>query len=107
MKKAKYIFLFLTTVLFLLFIGLYLTQAFGYYEFESGRKSTLTENAIRRFERDVKAGKEINVKDYLEEEKNYNNSLSTASIKVSNLLERGFNLFMNGLFNEVNKLTQS
>lgn len=107
MKKAKYVFIFFITVLFLLFIGLYLTQAFGYYEFDSGRKSALTESAIKRFEQDLKDGKEINVKDYLEEEKNYNNSLSTASIKISNALERCFNLFMNGLFNEVNKLTES
>lgn len=75
----------------------------GYYEYTESKKSTLTEDAIKRFEEDVSAGKKISAKDYLSEEKNYNNNLSHIGMKISNYIEKGFNKIMNSIFQEVNK----
>ena len=90
--------------LFILFLGLYITQAYGYYEFTSNKKNVLTEKAISKFEKDLKEGKDITVTDYLEEEKNYNNNLTKASLMLSNGIEIIFNKIMNEVFNDVNNL---
>lgn len=103
--KAKNIFRFSVLVLFTLFICLYITQALGYYEFTNAKKTTLTRDAMEKFERDIQSGKKIDVKDYLEEEKNYNNFLSKTSITISNTIEKTFNTIMNALFNEMAKAT--
>ena len=54
MKGAKYLFIFIFTSYFLLFIGLYTAQGFGYYDFESSKKKTLTANAMKKFDEDIK-----------------------------------------------------
>ena len=94
------------STLFLLFLGLYITQALGYFEFKNNKKTALTNSAIKKFEEDVKKGKKIDAKDYLEEEKNYNNLLSKTSINISNAIEAGFNYLINNLFNEISKVTK-
>lgn len=91
--------------LFSLFLCLYVTQALGYYEFTNYKKTTLTNKAIERFEEDVKSGKKIDAKDYVEAEKNYNNLLSRTSLTISNTIEKTFDMLMNCLFNELSKVT--
>ena len=43
---------------------LYFGQATGYYEYKNNQKTTLTEESIKRFEQDIKDGKDINVSNY-------------------------------------------
>ncbi len=105
--KGKNIFIFIFMTLFLLFIGLYITQAFGYYEFTNYKKSTLTDAAIKKFEQDVKNGKEIKATNYIEKEKNYNNLFSNVSLSLSNSISSFFNMVMNNMFNELDKLVSS
>ena len=105
--KAKNVFILLFSCLFILFISLYVTQATGYYEFSNAKKSTLTNEAIKKFEQDVKEGKEIAAKNYLEEEKQYNNKISKASLTLSKTIEKSFNFIMNRLFNEINSVVSS
>lgn len=103
--KYKHIVRFTILVLFLLFVGLYITQALGYYEFTNAKKTTLTNSAIERFEKDVKEGKALDAKDYVEEEKHYNNKLSRLSLTISSTIEKSFSFVMNTLFNELAKAT--
>ena len=105
--KDKNIIRILGITLIVLFLSLYITQMSGYYEYTESKKTTLTEDAIKRFEADVSAGKKINAKDYLSEEKNYNNNLSHIGMKISNYIEKGFNKIMNSIFQEVNKAVNS
>ncbi|MBO5138604.1 MAG: hypothetical protein J6B89_03080 [Bacilli bacterium] len=100
--KAKNIFIFIFSVLFILFISLYVTQATGYYEFNNSKKTTLTNDAIKKFEKDIKEGKQISAKNYLEGEKEYNNKISTTSLKISKTIEKSFNYLMGKLFEEIN-----
>ena len=71
MGKYKKVFELFGCVILLLFLGVYFGQATGYYRFAENRKTTLTEEAIQRFEADVREGKEIIASNYLIKEKNY------------------------------------
>ncbi len=104
-KKNIVRFLFLT--IFLLFLCLYIGQAQGYYEITSYQKKVLTEDAIERFEKDVKEGKLVEAKNYLEEEKVYSNSLNKMGMTASNTIEKIFNKTMSYIFKEVNKAVNS
>lgn len=88
-------------VVIILFLVLYIGQATGYYKIAENRKVALTEDAIRRFEEDVSAGKKIVASNYLVKEKNYNNNISILCIKVSQIIEKGFDKVMNYIFNEL------
>ena len=86
------------------FLGIYFGQATGYYKFAENRKTTLTEEAIERFEADVKEGKEIIASNYLIKEKNYNNNISFLCMKISSFIEKSFNRFMNLVFKELEEV---
>ena len=88
-------------ILVILFLGLYISQMTGYYQYTESKKTTLTKDAIKRFEEDIRNGKEINAENYLEQETDYNNKLSTLGMKISRLIEKGFNKVMNSIFNEI------
>lgn len=75
-------------ILLIFFLALYLSSYnTSYYE----NKNILTEEAIKRFEKDLKEGKKINVNNYIEKEKNYNNKVSTYTLKLSNLIDKCIN----------------
>ena len=75
-------------ILLIFFLALYLSSYNTYY-YEN--KNILTEDAIKRFEKDLKEGKKINVNNYIEKEKNYNNKVSTYTLKLSNLIDKCIN----------------
>ena len=92
-KKYK-IYKFIFMVFFISFIVVYFSELTGYYEYQNHKKSTLTEEKIKQFEKDVAEGKEVDINDYVVvEEKNYNNGLSKLTSKlsdgISNLVESG------------------
>lgn len=101
--KYKKIFELVMAVLVVLFLGLYISQMTGYYKYSESKKSTLTKDAIEKFEQDIKAGKKIDAKNYLEEEKSYTNKMSNLGMALSSLIEKGFKKAMNTLFNEISK----
>lgn len=82
-KKNK-IFKFIFMIFFMSFLVIYFSELTGYYEYQNYKKTTLTEEQIKKFEQDVKNGKEVDINKYLEkEEKKYNNKLSSLSNKFS------------------------
>ena len=72
-----------------LFFSLYYSKYSNYYYYEN--QKVLTDEAIKRFEKDLKEGKEINVNNYIPEQKNYNNKVSTLGLKTSNFIDKCFN----------------
>lgn len=94
-------------VFIILFVSLYITQMSGYYQYNESKKTTLTADAIERFEKDVREGKEIVANNYLAEEKNYSNHISKLGMKISSTIEKGFNKTMNVIFNELNEAMNS
>lgn len=87
--KKEYIPRIILLTLFVIFIALYFTQATGYYEFQLAKKTELTEEQIQKFEEDIKAGKEVDIDAYLEENnKIYKNKVSNASFQISKQIEK-------------------
>lgn len=87
--------------LIILFTALYITQAFGYYEYSNKKINTLTEEAAKKFEEDVKNGKTIKASDYIKEENDYNNKLSRMGLSLSEFISSSFNKMMNFIFKEM------
>jgi hypothetical protein len=77
------------SILFAIFLTLYVSQATGYYDYEQYKKVTLTKDRIAQFEQDVKDGKKINVEDYLENvDIDHNNNASKAGLKISDTIKK-------------------
>lgn len=94
MKFSK-IFKVIIISLFVIFMSIYLASINGYYEYETKKQKELTDDAIKRFEKDVQSGKQVNINDYLVEDvKHYDNNITTIADNVSetfnSLLMKGF-----------------
>ena len=57
--KGKNVFRILMLTIFVLFTTIYIMQALGYYEYSNRKTNQLTEDAVKQFESDLKAGKKI------------------------------------------------
>lgn len=84
-----------------MFFSLYFMQLSNYNNYAVSQKNLLTNEAIKRFEDDVRNGVEIEKDNYLVKEKNYNNSFTYIGMKLSNIIEKNFNKTMNKIFKEI------
>lgn len=76
-------------ILFIVYVALFISVENGYYERQKAKTTVLTEQKIREFEEDVKNNKEVDIKDYLEEEhQDYSSKTSKIAVKLSNGLEK-------------------
>ena len=91
-KKKNNVFLKVLSVLFLIYISLYMMDNLGYYNINTKNK-VLTEEAIKEFENDIKNGKSIDIKNYVGDTTNYKNFYSNLgynlSVGVDNILNKG------------------
>lgn len=86
------------SILFAIFITLYISQATGYYDYEQYKRIELTKEKIAQFEKDIKEGKEINVKNYLDTVKyDYNNSAARSGLKISNFIQDSVRIGIDGI----------
>lgn len=103
MKKDK-IFKFAFCLLLLVYLTLYFSSISGYYEYKNYQKMTLTEEQIIKFEQDVKDGKEVNVEDYIVEERtDYNNKIADTGKRVSYTISDTMNKVLNKTFKVLSK----
>lgn len=106
-KKIGKIFRFITLTLFITFASLYISQSAGYIEYENRKQVALTESQIKKFEKDVKDGKQVDVEKYLKtNEKNYQNNISKVGLKVSKIMEKGVNKVVDVSFKFLGKLSE-
>ena len=83
----------------LVFLFLIVASQSGYYEYELSSKTKLTDEAIDKFENDVKEGKNIDINNYLvNEKKDYNNDVSNFGRKFSDKIESVFSKGFDYLF---------
>lgn len=76
-------------LLFLVYVALFISVENGYYEKQNAKKAILTEEKIAEFEEDVKNNKEIDIKDYLEEEhQDYSSLTSKVGVKFSEGMQK-------------------
>lgn len=104
-KNENKIFKFVFLVLFMSFLVIYLSEATGYYEYKNYKQATLTEEEIRKFEEDVKNGKEIDINEYLtNKDKVYDNNLSQMMSKLSDSLSNTVKSGVENAFKFLSKL---
>ena len=105
MKKKKNWFLRLLTILFIIFIRLYIASISGYYEASLGNKVALTDEAIKRFEQDVIEGKTVDVEDYiLEERVDYSNTFTDAGDKLTESVQKVLTEGIGGIWDAIKVL---
>ena len=99
-KYLKYTFI----ILFLLFIGLYLSANAGLIDYQAKYKNKLTEKEIKRFEEDIKNNKDVSIEKYIDtNDKKYDNNVSKATLKVSNFLGEVVKNTLNFFFDNMEK----
>ncbi len=87
------------------FTAIYISQATGYYEYEQHKSIVLTNEQIKRFESDIKDGKDVDALSYLkEEEKDYSSKISNFGLKLSDNLSKLVKNFLDKTFKVLNDM---
>lgn len=90
-KKINWIRIILI-ILFIGYISLFFLNKTGYYDSALRRKTALTNEQIKKFESDIRNGKQIDIDDYLiDETKDYTNTTSKAGYYISTSVEKILN----------------
>jgi hypothetical protein len=97
------VFNYILLILFLIFLALYYSANAGLIDYQSKYKKELTEEEIIKFEEDIKNGIDIDLNVYRNDESRYNNTLSKATLKVSNGIGNVFQDIMNYFFKQIEK----
>ena len=100
-KKIFHTFIWL---LFISFLVLYFAQMNGYYEDLNNKKSYLTEEKIKQFEKDVKKVKKIEVENYVVNlKKDYGNKISSFGLFTSKVFSESFKWSMSNIFSAIDR----
>lgn len=84
-RLLKYVIL----MLFITFSALYFSEASGYFEYKNRKKTVMTNEQIKQFEKDVSEGKNVDLKDYLDiNNRNYQNKISKTGLAISSSSEK-------------------
>lgn len=95
-------------ILFAIYITIFVSNKYGYFEYQKLKQVTLTQEQIKKFEEDVKNGINVEIEDYLDNVNvNYQTKLSQAGLDVSNVLSDTIEKGVNGFFGYINKLVEA
>lgn len=104
-KLRTYIFRTVVIVSFAIFLTLFFGNKYGYYDYKNYEKVSLTQDQIKKFEQDVRDGKQIDLEEYLvNTNKNYHTKLSKAGLNISNGVSRFIKKGVEGFFDSVSKM---
>ena len=104
-KKKKNPVLIITIMLFGVFVALYYMAETGYYEYKVYNKMMITEEAMKKFENDVKEGKDISIEKYITTtHKDYSNKISNLGLKTGESLENFMSKGIGNFFKVIAKL---
>lgn len=93
--------------LFVIFLSIYGASKSGYYEYENKKEAEFTEESMKKFEKDIAEGKNVNIKDYLKTDtKNYNNKITNLGNTLSNVVSDGIVSGLEKTFKVVEKLIE-
>ncbi len=106
MKKTKRNpVLIIVIILFGIYLATYYAMASGYYEYKEYNKMIMTEEAMARFEQDIKEGKDITIDDYITaSNKDYSNKISDLGLKAGESLETFVTKGLGNFFKVLSKL---
>lgn len=107
-KKNKIInkvFKMMLVILFAIFLTMFISNKYGYYEYRKSQQVTLTQEQIKQFEEDVKNGINVELENYLTSNtKNYQTPLSQLGLNLSNSIATAVRKGVDGFFGYINKL---
>ncbi len=87
-KKKGTFWLRILGFLFVLYISLTIAIETGYYEAKLAEKTTITNDAMKQFEEDVKNGLDVDITDYITDvHKDYSNETTKAGVAFSSVVE--------------------
>lgn len=103
MKKES-IFKFILLCFIICFLVILFAGKTGYYEKKLRDNSILTEEQIKKFENDIKEGKNVDINNYvINENKDYTTNFTNDVYSVSLKLEKTIDKIVKFIFNEVGK----
>ena len=106
-KMSKRIFRYIVSILFAIFMALYLSQGSGYLEYQNRKQVALTQKQIKKFEKDVSEGKKVDINTYLETtNKDYQNKISKVGLNISKVSASTIQTILKRTFNVIEKLGQ-
>lgn len=102
--KIESIFKFILLCFIICFLVILFAGKTGYYEKKLRDNSILTEEQIKKFEEDLKNGKNVDISNYvINENKDYTTKLTSDVYSVSLKLEKTIDKIVKFIFNEVGK----
>ncbi len=91
-NNSKDKFMIFLSILFIIFLIIYLTKESGYYQYKAHNKAVLTEENIKRFEKDVEEGKNVIINDYVVSDYvDYSNSITDLGYNIGKFTENIMN----------------
>lgn len=88
------------SILFLTFLVGYIIERTGYYEYNLQNKTVMTGESMRKFEEDLKEGKDVTIEDYVvNTEKDYTSMLTKTTNKVSTSVNKYLKKGIESIFN--------
>lgn len=103
MKKKKSRLYYIIILLFIIFSSVYIISESGYYEYTLHGKTILTKEKMLEFERDIEDNKDIDIKNYLEEDKEYSSKFTDGINDMSNSFVKLSRKIMKKIFKALNK----
>ena len=92
---------------FTIFVASYFIEETGYYDYKLQEKMVLTNEQIKKFEQDIKEGKEVDIESYLKEnDKDYSNNITTNITKVSLTTNKYLKKGIESIFGILNNLVE-
>ena len=93
MDKKKFVKI-IFFIFFLAFVVSYIIERSGYYEYNLQNRTVLTNESMRKFEKDISEGKDVTLEDYaVPTSKDYRSSFTKntnkVSIGVNKILKKG------------------
>lgn len=93
---------------FAIYLTIFISNKYGYYEYQKLKQVTLTQEQIKKFEEDVKNGNNVEIEDYLDNVNvNYQTKLSQIGLNISNTLSKTISKGVDGFFSYVDKLIEA
>lgn len=103
MKKES-IFKFILLCFIICFLVILFAGKTGYYEKKLRDNSILTEEQIKKFENDIKEGKNVDISNYvINENKDYTTNFTNDVYSVSLKVEKTIDKIVKFIFNEIGK----
>ena len=106
-KKKNYMMIFIM-LSFIFFAALFTSQNTGYYGYGQYKKVLKTNEAISKFENEIKQNKIVEKDTYLDDKyKDYSNNVSKIGLKTSTYIEKIFTDGIKDVFTFLSKLVLS